>query len=258
MFSKNKIRTMLVLLAMVFIASSCTKENTTEFGKEIKTSASEFSRQHDRYLKEMLEYQAKAFPQKTELTMSDVLDVIENVIGVRPVVLEDTTQLSSTCVVMNLDADTINLADYSTSSKIESYLSSVDQILLNLDENDSLTSVYQLLDGIESSVMADNQTTDDEKETVVNAVEVLKGSLVLWNNYLDDDAAKVNPQNWPRWKKVLFISAADAIGAVLGYFVGTYIRVMGVYISIPPGLVGAAAGAAAVSYLASVYVHMVH
>lgn len=61
MFSKNKIRTMLVLLAMVFVASSCTKENTTESGKEIKISASEFSRQHDRYLKEMLEYQAKAF-----------------------------------------------------------------------------------------------------------------------------------------------------------------------------------------------------
>lgn len=258
MISKNKIRTMLVLLVMLCFASSCTKENTTGSGKEIKTSASEFSRQHDRYLQEMLEYQAKTFPQKTELTISDVLDVIENVIGVRPVVLEDTTQLSSTCVVMNLDADTINLADYSASSKIESYFSSVDQILLNLDENDSLTSVYQLLDGIESSVMADNQTTDDEKETVVSAVEVLKGSLVLWNNYLDDDAAKINPQNWPRWKKVLFISAADAIGAVLGYFVGTYISVWGVYISIPPGLVGAAAGAAAVSYLAYCYVNIVH
>ncbi|MBQ8957481.1 MAG: hypothetical protein IJ057_03100 [Bacteroidales bacterium] len=257
MFKSTKLKTMLMLLAVIFFASSCTKEKEKSVENDIKANAMTFSQQHDHYVKEMLDYQAKAFPQKNDLTMSDVLDVVEHVIGVRPVILEDTTQIDNASKVVNLDVDTINLANYSSSNRIESYLTSVDQILQNLNENDSLTQIYQLLDGIENSIMTDNHAFQAEKETVVNAVEVLKGSLALWRDYdfASEGNAKVKPWNWPRWKKWVFVATADAIGAALGYFCGGVIVVNGIPVYVPAG-VGAAAMSAALSYMASVLVQL--
>lgn len=55
MFTKTKIRTIIMLLAVACLAFSCKKENGTEntTGSDIKKNAVEFSQQHDMYVKQI-------------------------------------------------------------------------------------------------------------------------------------------------------------------------------------------------------------
>ena len=52
-------------------------------------------------------------------------------------------------------------------------------------------------------------------------------------------------------QKIAFVSAADAVGAVAGSFVGGYIIIKGVPVYIPAGPQGAAAGLAILSFVAA-------
>ena len=241
----------LALAVIVVTIIACGKEKGAKSYNAIKANAVELSLQHDMYVKQMLEIQAKKYPLKKqqEVSINDALDVIEEVVGFRPEIWMDTIPIDNNSIVVNLDTDSIFLADYSNTERVEYYLSSVDQILENMTENDSLTVLCQFLDALENDVLTDNLTSTSEKETIINAVEVLKGSLVLWDNILPSDNLKVHPSNWPRWRKLLFIAAADAVGAALGCFLGGFIIVEGIPIYMPPGS-GAGASAAALSFLA--------
>lgn len=254
---KTTIKMMIALLAMACFTSSCEKQENGNAESNIKANAVEFSQQHDRYVKEMLEYQAAVFPQKSDITIDDILDMIEGVFGERPEIVVDLNQISNDVRIIDFDSERMKLVDYATSERIESYLSSMDEIIENMEGDEDLTVVYQLLDEIESQALADNNTTAEDKEAVATTVEVLKGSLALWNDYICENGDAKG--QWPKWKKALFIAAADAIGAAAGFFGGGCALILfGVTIPVPPGIVGGAAGAAVVSGIAYVWVNMYH
>lgn len=60
---KTTLKMMIALLAMACFTSSCEKQENGNAESNIKANAVEFSQQHDRYIKEILEYQATVFPQ---------------------------------------------------------------------------------------------------------------------------------------------------------------------------------------------------
>jgi hypothetical protein len=254
---KTILKMIIALLAMACFTSSCEKQENGNAESNIKANAVEFSQQHDRYVKEMLEYQATVFPQKSDITIDDILDMIEGVFGERPEIVIDLDQISNDSKIIDFDSERMKLVDYATSERIESYLSSMDEIIENMEGNEDLATIYQLLDEIENQALADDNTNAEDKETVATTVEVLKGSLALWSDYIYENGdAKGNL--WPRWKKVLFIAAADAIGAAAGFFSGgSFLLLFGVTLPIPPGIAGAGA-AAVVSGIAYVWVNLYH
>ena len=237
-----------VVAATIFACKKDTKSSTSN--QTIKANAIELSSQHDMYVQKMLDCQAKKLPNKNqnEMDLEDVLNVIEEVIGVRPVIQMDTILLDNSLRI-SLDNDRVQLAECSKTEKTRFYLSSVDQILQNMEETDDLTGLYQLLDDIENDVLLDAQSLATDKEAVVNTIEVFKGSLALWNDVVPEDCSMKGPKTWARWKKLLFVAAADAVGAALGYFLGGIIVVHGIPMYMPPGA-GTAAVSAALSYLA--------
>lgn len=253
----NYLKMIIALFTMVCFASSCEKQEKDAVVNNIKSNAVEFSKQHDRYVKEILDYQAVAFPKKADITIDDILDMIEGVFGERPEIVVNLDQISNDAKVIDFDSERMKFVDYATSERIESYLSSMDEIIENMEGDVDLTSIYQMLDEIENQALADKKTTTKDKETVATTVEVLKGSLALWNDYMYENGDAKG--TWPRWKKVLFIAAADAIGAAAGYFTGScFLTIWNITLPIPPGIVGAAAGAAVVSGIAYTYVNMPH
>lgn len=253
---KTTLKMMIALLAIACFTSSCEKQENGNADSNIKANAVEFSQQHDRYVKEMLEYQATVFPQKSDITIDDILDMIEGVFGERPEIV-NLDQISNDSKIIDFDSERMKLVDYATSERIESYLSSMDEIVENMESDEDLTRIYQMLDEIENQALADENTTIEDKETVATTVEVLKGSLALWSDYIYENGdAKGNP--WPKWKKVLFIAAADAIGAAAGFFAGGgVLLIFGVVLPIPPGIAGAGA-AAVVSGIAARWVNIYH
>ena len=62
---------------------------------------------------------------------------------------------------------------------------------------------------------------------------------------------KSSVRDWSFWKKLGFVSAADAVGGVLGLFLGGYIVVNGILVYLPAGATGMVGGAAALSYIAA-------
>lgn len=247
-------RILMGALAIVMVAAAvagCKKEkNVSNTDKVIKTNAVNLSLQHDQYVRQMLDVQEKLHPhtKQVEMTMDDVLDVIEEVIGVRLEVWNGEIFLDDPSFV-NLDDDGIYLANHSYTQKVESYLSSIDQILQDMSEDDDLSALYPLLDNIESNVLNDYQATNAEKATIINAMEVLKGSLLLWRDIIPNDNLKVNPSNWSWWKKTLFVATADAVGAALGGVLDAVIVINGVGFVVPAGTC-TAVSAALLSYAA--------
>lgn len=66
---KTILKMIIALLAMACFTSSCEKQENGNAESNIKANAVEFSQQHDRYVKEMLEYQATVFPQKSDIPL---------------------------------------------------------------------------------------------------------------------------------------------------------------------------------------------
>lgn len=58
---KTILKMIIALLAMACFTSSCEKQENGNAESNIKANAVEFSQQHDRYVKEMLEYQQPCF-----------------------------------------------------------------------------------------------------------------------------------------------------------------------------------------------------
>ena len=254
---KTTLKMMFALLAMACFTSSCEKQENGNAESNIKANAVEFSQQHDRYVKEMLEYQATVFPQKSDITIDDILDMIEGVYGERPEIIVDLNQISNDAKIIDFDSERMKLVDYAISERIESYLSSMDEIIENMEGDEDLTEIYQMLDEIENQALADNNITVEDMEAVATTVEILKGSLALWSDYIYENGDAKG--SWPKWKKVLFIAAADAIGGAAGFFSGGgVLLIFGVALPVPPGIVGGAVGAAVVSGIAYVWVNINH
>jgi len=183
--------------------------------------------------------------------------MIEGVYGERPEIIVDLNQISNDAKIIDFDSERMKLVDYAISERIESYLSSMDEIIENMEGDEDLTEIYQMLDEIENQALADNNITVEDMEAVATTVEILKGSLALWSDYIYENGDAKG--SWPKWKKVLFIAAADAIGGAAGFFSGGgVLLIFGVALPVPPGIVGGAVGAAVVSGIAYVWVNINH
>lgn len=259
--------------------SSCEKQEVAEVNPQktdkdqIITNAFRLSQEHDSLLYELLLSERNVYRQKAKsltsngsLTLDEIFDVIEEVTGIRPIVVgsfDVTKQLSkanssnSDYPVFNFDADILSLSGYANSFAVEKYLEQVDRIL-----QDSLCTVQEKISQIsevQNSVKSDSELSLVDFENFFNTTEVLKGSMTLWSNHYNDMVEKqqANPmfkakplKQWSFFAKLAFVAAADAVGAVLGTFVGSYLIVNGVPIYIPAGPQGAFVGLATLSVIA--------
>ena len=246
--------------------------------ESIKSKAKELSNKHDSLVIEMLKlekckrYQkAKSTNnQEAKLNLNEMLDVIEEVTGVTPVMLNtddpDNTELykvkssiTASTPVINLDSEFVSMSDYANSDLSKKYLECVDQLLQH-SEFKSYEHIVSEITAVQNEILADANASNEDIQLVMNATEVLKGSLKTWENVLPTDNNQVGDSrslvssalNWPRWLKWVFIGAADAVGGSIAWFSGATITIMNVPIYLPPGPVGAAGGAAAVSVLATI------
>jgi hypothetical protein len=246
--------------------------------ESIKSKAKELSNKHDSLVIEMLKlekckrYQkAKSTSnQEAKLNLNEMLDVIKEVTGVTPVLLNtddpDDTELNKvksnitgSTPVINLDSEFVSMSDYANSDLSKKYLECVDQLLQH-SEFKSYEHIVSEITAVQNEILADANASNEDIQLVMNATEVLKGSLKIWENVLPTDYNQVRGSRflvssalkWPRWLKWVFIGAADAVGGSIAWFSGATITIMNVPIYLPPGPVGAAGGAAAVSVLATI------
>lgn len=253
----------MVFFAIVLLSiavASCKKENerisnVQTTSNAIKINAFQLSRTHDDFLVEMLNYTSELsrFKGDEVISLNDILDVIENVIGSRPMVLNDISEISDSMPVFDLNNTAIRFANYATSDNIQLYLNSIDSILDDAVDNDDMSILINELNLIEERVLRDNNASVTEKQTITNTIEVFKGSIALWDSLVMDYDDRGNPQNWSRWRKILFIAAADAIGALLGMYYFGVVTVGNYIFFVPPGT-GVAGMAAAVSFIATCFV----
>lgn len=263
---------------MSLLLSSCEKNavdqaSTSNQRDLISEQARQFSIQHDRLVQQMVlldeELLMQRSPSQGELTPDEIrahwLSVIEQVTGVKPVVAD--RQSSKVLAAeegsdpanywVSLDVEEITLAQYAVSEAATTYLGAVDDLVQN--EELSLDEKQLMLQQVIDEVKSDESLPLAETERVLTAVEVLKGSMSLWSEFqstappmsVGTGMMKASIRNWSFWKKLGFVSAADAVGGVLGLFMGGYIVVNGVPIYLPAGTVGMVGGAAALSYIAS-------
>lgn len=273
----KKIFIIITIQAIIF--SSCDKQ---EVGLRTKQNADrdqvvnkslKLSEDHDSLLtkflmkeKQVARQKAKSLMQDTRLEMNEIFDVIEEVTGVRPHIVassDEIKQLSKASSagedipVFNFDDESISLSQYSNSAAIRAYLERVDLIL-----KDSLINVQdqiQQISAVQEEVKQDPLLDNTDFENFFNTTEVLKGSMTLWNNYYQEiqvkqganSMLKAKPlKQWSFFAKLGFVAAADAVGAVLGTFVGGFLIVNGVPIYIPSGPQGACVGLATLSLIA--------
>lgn len=263
---------------MSLLLSSCEKNavdqaSTSNQRDLISEQARQFSIQHDRLVQQMVlldeELLMQRSPSQGELTPDEIrahwLSVIEQVTGVKPVLAD--RQSSKVLAAeegsdpanywVSLDVEEITLAQYAVSEAATTYLGAVDDLVQN--EGLSLDEKQLMLQQVIDEVKSDESLPLTETERILTAVEVLKGSMSLWSEFqsttppmsVGTGMMKASIQNWSFWKKLGFVSAADAVGGVLGLFMGGYIVVNGVPIYLPAGTIGMVGGAAALSYIAS-------
>ena len=264
---------------LAVILSSCEKQEVTQSNHQktdkdqIVTNAFRLSQEHDSLLNKLLLFEkdayrqnARGFTEHVSLNLDEIFDVIEEVTGVRPYVVsssDGTKQFAKSNFennnypVFNFDEDTLSLSAYTNSIAVQEYLVLVDGIL-----QDSLLSVSEKISDIsevQNTVKNDPALSLIDFENFLNTTEVLKGSMTLWNNHYIDIAEtqqaypmfKAKPlKQWSFFAKLAFVAAADAVGAVLGTFVGSYLIVNGVPIYIPAGPQGAFVGLATLSVIA--------
>ncbi len=226
----------------------------------IKEQAYIFSNTHDVMIYEMLELDAIKLEEKIKKTNNknavldkeDLFDVIEEVIGVRPIILTDDMLNEVNVPIFNLDVEQIKLSDYAKTEIAEKYLSSVDEIMQNKELD--IFNKTQQINKIQDEIINDNKATVSDIENVLTSTETLKGSLILWSNEFGNISKdKWSPTLWPVWKKLAFIAASDALGGVIGYYVGGAITIDGETVYIPPPY-GGVAFAVLFSYFAVHYV----
>lgn len=277
---KNFICLSLTALVLSFVSCEKNTEDATSttglspaVRTELQQEAKKFSKQHDQLVYEMLSLDnallMKRSPADGEMSelerLNHVLTVIYRVTGVRPVLVEQQSAKVSEAVSgdnpdyywVNLDADEISLAPYAATDQGLQYLGVVDDIVQNPDI--SVEEKVQQLDEVQQEVALDATLPEAEMERVLTSVEVLRGSLLLWNDYLTSNTPvdnapgmqKANIRDWSLGKKIAFVAAADAVGGVLGFFLGGYITVGGVPIYMPAGPSGMVLSAAALSYIAA-------
>jgi len=226
---------------------------------QIKNEAVKFSDNHDALIYKLLEAEAIKLEEKKQKTKNknatldgnDLLDVIEEVIGVRPMMINNNYNTGD-ATNLNLDLERISLSDYAKTEIEKKYLNFVDAII----QNEQLTILEKVkeINKIQDDIINDSQASASDIENILTSTEVLKGSIKLWSEkfgYVSNQ--KGNPYNWALWKKILFVATADAVGGVIGYFVGGVIIIDGQSLYIPPPI-GGVALAVAFSYIAGRFV----
>lgn len=264
---------LLPLLAIAVI--SCEKSNNQDVVKqtqlqEIRQNAQSLSHIHDSLLNSLLQAETSQAPLYVSsnpsatgiINFENAFDLIQSVVGVRPYVVNNSdiarmrVGASDDAPLVNLDSEEFRLSDYGRSQITTSYLAEVDELL-----NDSTLSITQIQEGIaklqfqiQNDVLANLSDITD----FMNGTEILKGSIGIWNGI---PASKISlyggPQyasglsRWSFWKKLGFVAAADAVGGVLGWFLGGFIVIQGQTVYVPAGPSGVMVSAALLSYMAA-------
>ncbi len=235
--------------------------------QEISLKANMISQVHDSLLhlllkEDTLNPSLVSSEQQTEsnFNLENSFDIIEKVVGVRPYVVTNSqiammrVGLENVLPQVNLDNDELNLGAYGRSAITVEYLSKVDLLL-----KDSTMGIVQIQEGIkvlQQSIQNDSKASLNDIEDFMNGTEILKGSLDIWNT-----SNKVNQTNgmmyasglksWSFWKKLGFVAAADAVGGVVGWFLGGFIIIQGQTVYVPAGPSGVMVSAALLSYMAA-------
>jgi hypothetical protein len=225
--------------------------------KEIESSAVNFSRKHDSLVSMILQIENSIISTKSEklkaqsvqLSKDEYFNIIEEVTGVKPIVVTKKN-LDSDNIIINLDSEQIKLSEYVDSKIAKKYLSQVDALILN--EELSISDLIKSIEKIQYEIKNDTDASLLDIEKVITATEVFKGSLLLWETQFSNDLKNIDKRRWSKWKKRLFVAAADAVGGALGFFTGAYV-IWGVTLYIPPGPAGAVGGAAIFSAVAYQY-----
>ncbi len=263
--------TKILVLAIVLISIGfvgCKKETEIqdlqkqEDFNQIKKKATAFSQEHDNLLKQLLRVDSiklvakreKTKNKKAVLNMNEQLDLIQEVCGHRPIKITAKEMLSITqkdnVPIYNLDTRQIIFADYTKDKVLKKYFSLIDKLIQNKTIN-SNEKIKQIND-IQQIVKKDNTIEQVDVERFLESTEVLKGSLVLWSEEDKTLTDFKGVNSWPLWKKLAFVASADAIGGVVGYFLGGIIVVDGQSLYVPPpaGVVMAVS----LSYIAAKFV----
>lgn len=254
------------------------KPNDYAVIESIKSKATALSNRHDSLVIEMLKLEKHKKYQKAKstnnanpkLNLNEMLDVIEEVTGIAPLILKEDDadnseiqkikgKIAGNTPVINLDNEFIRMSDYANSALSKKYLERVDQLLM-YSEYKCYDDIVSEINQVQHEVIADINAPEEDIKLIINATEVLKGSLKIWENVLPTDYSQARDSKalvnkalkWPRWLKWVFVGAADAVGGSISWFSGATITIMNVPIYLPPGPVGAAGGAAAVSVLATI------
>ncbi len=271
---KNLIIT-LSLFLLIFTSCDKSEDTTIKFqDKEKNTTlvaAKKLSAQHDSIVLEMLntDKQRKSLGLKAPSSMDENLDfvevfnIIQEVTGVRPIVLENSSLANQILksnsnndnLYINLDVENLELIEYATSIRVANYLDQVD--LIKQDSTKTISEMIDLISEIQMKLSQDPKATQEEIELFYNTTEILKGSLRLWfnersiNQKLSNRYCAKSVVKWSFWKKLAFVASADALGGILGAFTGGIVTVSGVAVYVPPSPAGAVVGAASLSYIAS-------
>ncbi|MDD2284057.1 MAG: hypothetical protein PHQ11_01460 [Paludibacter sp.] len=266
---------------MGIVLSSCEKQEDSQTRNDVVNrqkifiAANELSVKHDSLLVEMLltwDEKVKCNSLGTSgsgnmnIELHDVFEVIEAVTGVKSEVVKDkkpSRQLvdninDDDLPMYDFDQEVIRLAHYVNSSDVQGYFDAADQVVL--DSTLNVSEKILQINEIQEEVKSDLDLTLVDFENFMNSTEVLKGSLLLWNNYAGPAWSKQKVTGimrakpitkWSFFAKLGFVAAADAVGAVTGTFIGSYIVINGVPVYIPAGPQGACAGLAILSFLAA-------
>lgn len=265
-----------VCLLFMMVLSSCEKNEMVQDlhpsrADKIKQSAKELSRNHDTWVMKMQLEENRMLQDLKKISpdldpgLTDYLSVMEKVTGIRAQFQRNAYQVGAPfkvsaddgLPVINFDAQEIHLADYALTEQAQDYLIKLDDIML--DTIITIEDKVSAIEKLESMVTADENLEENELYSIFNATSIAKGSLQLWsgsstkvNASAFDGLYKVNPlSKWSYLSKLGFVVAADAVGGVLGFWLGGYVVVNGIPLYVPPGPTGIAASAAGLSYIAA-------
>ena len=190
-----------IVAFVAFTLVSCDKNDNLKSSnqiaiEQIKQNAKAISSSHDSLVLEMINVEKQKIKEKikstnnvnSNLNLTEICDVIEEVTGVRPIVLGNmstTKQLSKSMnndddLSINFDVDKLELAEYATSDIIAEYFKLIDDI--KQDSAKTISEKNNLISEIQTKISLDPNATLDDIKVFYNTTEILKGSLSLWNN----------------------------------------------------------------------------
>ncbi len=263
-----------LLPVVAFSFYSCEKSENQEVFKqeqllEIKQNAQKLSQIHDSILNLLLSEDSSMpslvnseFIPESNFNMDASFDLIEKVVGVRPYTVSGShlgmmkVGVDSSTPQVNLDTEAFNLSDYGRTELTANYLEKVDALLR--DSTMSVTQIQNRIDELQILIQTDPLATLLEIEDFMNGTEILKGSLGIWDS--EGNKVKVynggpmyasNLKKWSFWKKMGFVATADAVGGVVGWFLGGFLVIQGQTVYVPAGPSGVMVSAALLSYMAA-------